>query len=141
GRAWSTRPPPGAGSRFFHLAGAARDRAGRDDHEHRASLSSTGPCDTGAHRRCPARGLHPTRSNSMTARHPFRFGIVAATARTADEWADKARRVESLGYATLVIPDRVQHTLSPPPAPAAAAAATPALRVRPHLPAHHLPHP
>jgi len=65
----------------------------------------------------------------MTARHPFRFGIVAATARTADEWADKARRVESLGYATLVIPDRVQHTLSPLPALTAAAAATTSLRV------------
>src|SRR5215472_7010538 len=65
----------------------------------------------------------------MTAHHPFRFGVVAATAGTGDEWADKARRVESLGFATLVTPDRVQHTLSPLPALAAAAAATRSLRV------------
>jgi probable F420-dependent oxidoreductase len=65
----------------------------------------------------------------MTVQHPFRFGVVAATARTGDEWADKARRVESLGFATLVAPDRVQHTLSPLPALAAAAAATRSLRV------------
>src|SRR5918911_1552931 len=35
----------------------------------------------------------------------FRFGVVAAFARGGDEWADKARRAESLGYATLVTPD------------------------------------
>lgn len=61
--------------------------------------------------------------------HPFRFGVVAALAGSGEEWADKARRVESLGYASLVMPDRVQHTLSPLPALAAAAAATRSLRI------------
>ncbi|MFZ0214812.1 MAG: TIGR03621 family F420-dependent LLM class oxidoreductase, partial [Candidatus Dormiibacterota bacterium] len=61
--------------------------------------------------------------------HAFRFGVVAALARTGEEWAEKARRVESLGYATLVVPDGLRYTLAPLPALAAAAAATRTLRV------------
>jgi probable F420-dependent oxidoreductase len=64
----------------------------------------------------------------MTQR-PFRFGVVTAQARSGEEWAEKGRRIEALGYATLVIPDNVQHTLAPLPALAAAAAATRTLRV------------
>ncbi|MDQ6602389.1 MAG: TIGR03621 family F420-dependent LLM class oxidoreductase [Chloroflexota bacterium] len=64
----------------------------------------------------------------MTNR-PFRFGVVAAQARSGEEWAEKARRVEALGYATLVIPDNIQHTLAPLPALAVAAAATQTLRI------------
>ena len=59
----------------------------------------------------------------------FRFGVVTAYARTGEEWAARARRIEALGYATLVIPDNVAHTLAPFPALAAAAAATQILRV------------
>jgi probable F420-dependent oxidoreductase len=66
---------------------------------------------------------------STSARRPFRFGVVAASARSADEWADKARRAESLGYATLVMPDNLQFTLAPLPALAAAAAVTRTLRL------------
>jgi probable F420-dependent oxidoreductase len=61
--------------------------------------------------------------------HPFRFGVVAAQARSAEEWADKARRVESMGYSTLVMPDGLRHTLAPLPALAAAAAVTRSLRL------------
>ena len=32
----------------------------------------------------------------MLTSHPFRFGVVAAIARTGDEWVTRARRVESL---------------------------------------------
>jgi probable F420-dependent oxidoreductase len=60
---------------------------------------------------------------------PFRFGVVSASARSGDEWAARARRVESLGFATLVIPDNLQYTLAPLPALAMAAAATRSLRV------------
>lgn len=60
---------------------------------------------------------------------PFRFGVVTASARSGDEWAKRARRVESLGYSTLVVPDTLQYTLAPLPALAAAAAATRSLRV------------
>jgi probable F420-dependent oxidoreductase len=61
--------------------------------------------------------------------HPFRFGVVAAAARSGDEWLDKARRVEALGYSTLVMPDGLRFSLAPLPALAAAAAATHSLRV------------
>ena len=65
----------------------------------------------------------------MMADRPFRFGVVAAQARSGEEWVAKARRIEALGYATLVIPDNIQHTLAPLPALAVAAAATRTLRV------------
>jgi probable F420-dependent oxidoreductase len=61
--------------------------------------------------------------------HPFRFGVVAALAKTGEEWADRARRIESLGYSSLVMPDGLRYTLAPLPALAFAAAATRALRV------------
>ena len=64
----------------------------------------------------------------MSAR-PFRFGVVAAGARSGDEWVEKARRIESLGYATLVVPDNIEHTFAPMPALAVAVAATRTLRV------------
>ena len=60
---------------------------------------------------------------------PFRFGVVAALATTGEEWADRARRIESLGYSSLVMPDGLRYTLAPLPALAFAAAATRALRV------------
>ncbi len=63
------------------------------------------------------------------AGHPFHFGVVAALARTGEEWVAKARRIESLGYSTLGVPDGVRHTLAPLPALATAAAATRTLRV------------
>lgn len=61
--------------------------------------------------------------------HPFRFGVVAALAKTGEEWADRARRIESLGYSSLVMPDGLRYTLAPLPALAFAAASTRALRV------------
>src|SRR2546428_1110465 len=61
--------------------------------------------------------------------HPFRFGVVAAQARSGEEWAAKARRVESLGYATVGTPDGLRHTLAPLPALTAAAMATRSLRL------------
>src|SRR2546423_13653125 len=60
---------------------------------------------------------------------PFRFGVVAAAARSGDAWADKARQIEALRYATLLIPDNLQYTLAPLPASAVALAATRDLRV------------
>ncbi|HEX5417819.1 MAG TPA: TIGR03621 family F420-dependent LLM class oxidoreductase [Chloroflexota bacterium] len=61
--------------------------------------------------------------------HPFRFGVVAARAATGDEWIALARRVEALGYSTLLMPDRVGRVLAPFPALGVAAAATRELRV------------
>jgi probable F420-dependent oxidoreductase len=59
----------------------------------------------------------------------FRFGVVAATARSGDEWAEKARRIESMGYATMLTPDGLKYTLAPLSALMAAAMATRTLRV------------
>src|SRR4051812_16510145 len=65
----------------------------------------------------------------MSSHRPFRFGVVAASAGSANEWLAKARRIESLGYSTLLIPDTLGPTLSPFPALTAAAVATQSLRV------------
>jgi probable F420-dependent oxidoreductase len=65
----------------------------------------------------------------MTDRR-FRFGVVAAQASSGEEWVEKARRIEELGYATLLMPHRLLGpVLSPIPALAVAAAATRFLRL------------
>jgi len=63
-----------------------------------------------------------------TTPRPFRFGIVAAQAKDGEQWAETARQVEGLGYATLLIPDNLPG-LAPFPALTAAAAATTTLTV------------
>jgi probable F420-dependent oxidoreductase len=63
------------------------------------------------------------------APRPFRFGVVAAQARSGAEWIASAQRAEALGYATFVIPDTLGQTLAPLPALAAAAAATRSIRL------------
>ena len=61
---------------------------------------------------------------------PFRFGVVEAHAPSRTAWVTIARRVEELGYATLLIPDRTNvGSLAPTPALAVAASATTSLRV------------
>src|SRR5438132_8263897 len=61
---------------------------------------------------------------------PFRFGVVAAQAASRTAWVTIARRVEELGYATLLIPDRTNAgSLAPTPALAVAASATTSLRI------------
>ncbi|MET9022437.1 TIGR03621 family F420-dependent LLM class oxidoreductase [Actinopolymorpha sp. NPDC004070] len=62
------------------------------------------------------------------ADRPFRFGIVAGLAATGPTWAETARRAESLGYDTLLVPDTLW-TLSPWVALGAAATATSSLRL------------
>lgn len=59
---------------------------------------------------------------------PFRFGVQVNTA-TGASWADTARRVEDLGFSTLVMPDHFEDQLSVAPALAVAAEATTTLRV------------
>src|SRR3954468_15621359 len=68
----------------------------------------------------------------MTAK-PFRFGVVAAFARSAEEWQAKARRVEGLGYATPGVPDGMRHSLAPLQAVAVAGACTSRLRLCPYV--------
>jgi len=61
---------------------------------------------------------------------PFRFAVHLADAVSDDDWREKARRAEALGYSTLYMPDHFVDTrLAPLPAVAMAAAATETLRV------------
>ena len=59
----------------------------------------------------------------------FRFGVQTSNAPTREAWAEKARKIESLGYSTLFIPDHFNDQLAPMPAMMAAADATATLRV------------
>jgi probable F420-dependent oxidoreductase len=59
----------------------------------------------------------------------FRFAVQTSNAPTAAAWAEKARRIESLGYSSLLIPDHFNDQLAPMPAMMAAADATTTLRV------------
>jgi len=59
----------------------------------------------------------------------FRFGVQTSRARSREDWQEKARKIESLGYSTLLIPDHFDDQLAPMPAMMAAADATTTLRV------------
>ena len=60
---------------------------------------------------------------------PFRFAITTTRADSGAEWRGKARRVEELGYDTLLLTDHLTQQLAPIPAMAAALEATTTLRV------------
>ena len=77
----------------------------------------------------------------MTHPRPFRFGVMASKASSGAEWSDTARRVEDLGYATLVIPDHFGDQLAPVPALTAAASVTSTLRVGSLMFANDFRHP
>lgn len=64
----------------------------------------------------------------MSEQRRFRSGVVAGRPASGQEWLATARRVEELGYATLLLPDTT-FTPSPFPALAAATAVTTSLRV------------
>ena len=60
--------------------------------------------------------------------HLFRFGLINAIVGDLAAWTLAARRAESLGYSTFLVPDTTR-TPAPLPALAAAAAVTTSLRV------------
>jgi probable F420-dependent oxidoreductase len=60
---------------------------------------------------------------------PFRFGLTLAGFDHGHDWPETARRIENLGYATMLVPDHLGDQLAPLPAVAVAAAATTTLRV------------
>jgi probable F420-dependent oxidoreductase len=72
---------------------------------------------------------------------PFRFGINARDARSRAEWQDKARRIEALGYSTLLVPDHLAAMLSTIPAVVSAADATASLRIGTNVLNNDLRHP
>lgn len=65
----------------------------------------------------------------MSPPKPFRFAVSAEMITSQEEWADNARRVEQLGYSTLIIPDHLTQLFAPVPALLAAAQATTTLRI------------
>src|ERR1019366_4201212 len=73
--------------------------------------------------------------------HPFRFAVHQGWAPSGERWAALARRVESIGYDVLVMPDHLGHQLSPFAALSAAAAATTRLRVGAFVFANDYRHP
>src|SRR6266699_5945522 len=75
-------------------------------------------------------------------RRPFRFGVVAASAPSRTAWITAARRVEELGYATLLMPDRPSiGGLAPLTALAVAAEATTSLRTGSYVFCNEYRHP
>jgi probable F420-dependent oxidoreductase len=73
---------------------------------------------------------------------PFRFGVVAAYAPSHTAWITTARRVEELGYATLLMPDRANvGSLAPLTALAIAAEATTSLRIGSYVFCNEYRHP
>jgi probable F420-dependent oxidoreductase len=70
----------------------------------------------------------PTTSTSPNPRR-FRFGVNLRAADSRAAWIEKARRVEDLGYSTLLVPDHLAELLPPIPALVAAAGATSTIRI------------
>jgi probable F420-dependent oxidoreductase len=72
---------------------------------------------------------------------PFRFAVYAFTAPSGEAWGDFARRAETLGYDTLLVPDHLSGQVSPIAALSAAAAVTSRLRIGPYVFANDFRHP
>jgi alkanesulfonate monooxygenase SsuD/methylene tetrahydromethanopterin reductase-like flavin-dependent oxidoreductase (luciferase family) len=49
----------------------------------------------------------------MSKNRPFRFGVALTGASSRQEWIDKVRRVEDLGYGTIHLPDHLIDQFSP----------------------------
>jgi probable F420-dependent oxidoreductase len=66
----------------------------------------------------------------VTTPRPFRFGVQVGNALPGAEWRDQARRIEGLGYSSLLMPDHFVDTdFAPMVALSVAAAATTTLRI------------
>jgi probable F420-dependent oxidoreductase len=65
----------------------------------------------------------------MTTTRPFRFGVHASKPYTAVQWRELARKVEDLGFSTLLVDDHFGQQLAPFAALGAAAEATTRLRL------------
>jgi probable F420-dependent oxidoreductase len=49
----------------------------------------------------------------MSKKRPFRFGVALSGASSRQEWVDKVRRVEELGYSAVQLPDHLIDQFSP----------------------------
>jgi probable F420-dependent oxidoreductase len=72
---------------------------------------------------------------------PFRFGVNVRSAQSRTDWAEKARKIEALGYATLLLPDHLTDLIAPMPALVSAAEATKTIKVGTNVLNNDLRHP
>jgi probable F420-dependent oxidoreductase len=72
---------------------------------------------------------------------PFRFGVSLRKVRSRAELAEKARRIEALGYDTLSLPDHLTDHIAPMPTLISAAEATKHLRIGTSVLNNDLRHP
>src|SRR5438270_13582432 len=72
---------------------------------------------------------------------PFRFGVNLRGALSRAEWRDKARKVEDLGFASLLVPDHLTDLIAPFPALISAAEATKHIQVGTNVLNNDLRHP
>ncbi len=77
----------------------------------------------------------------VAALHPFRFGLSLMGFDHGHDWSETARKIEDLGYSTLLVPDHFADQLAPFPALMAAAGATSTLRVGTYMCAVDFRHP
>jgi probable F420-dependent oxidoreductase len=77
----------------------------------------------------------------MANRRPFRFGVMAHPMTSLHAWQEQARRIETLGFDTLLIWDHFDTQLAPIPALVAAATATTTLRLGTQVLANDFRHP
>lgn len=61
----------------------------------------------------------------MTGPRPYRFWVMCGRANSATDWAEKARRIEALGYDVFLIADHLTNPLPAVPMLAAAAVRQP----------------
>ena len=120
-----------AAAAFFGPEWVARRRIAREVHAQQRARSQYRSRGRRAVRRYPRPDLAPEQAALMTHPHPFRFAAQLSTApdATARTWADQARKVEDLGFSTLLMPDHFGDQLAPVPAMMAAADATTHLRI------------
>src|SRR4051812_7613242 len=80
-------------------------------------------------------------SKGWCAMKPFRFGVSVWHVASRADLAEKARKIEALGYDTLSFPDHLNERIAPLPALVAAAAATSRLRLGTSVLNNDLRHP
>jgi probable F420-dependent oxidoreductase len=66
---------------------------------------------------------------TMAQQRPFRFAAMARSADTGQEFLDRVRQIEQMGYSTVAMVDHFNPTYSPMPALSAAAIVAPSVRV------------
>src|SRR5215472_1218961 len=72
---------------------------------------------------------------------PFRFGVNLRAASSSTEWRDKARKVEDLGFSSLLVPDHLTDLIAPFPALVGAAEATTSIQLGTNVLNNDLRHP